>query len=93
MLKWIDEVEEARKNRKDGLKVNNFEDDLLKKNNISKVSVHRDTPITAIKGTLRDRKLSLSFITGIGNIEKTSSPAGEKAATVKEKKPSDKKDT
>lgn len=39
-LKWIDETDKERKGKKDGLKANDFQNDLLKKQNILKVNSH-----------------------------------------------------
>ena len=59
-LKWIDEVDITRAGKKDGLKVNDFKDDLLKKKDVAKIEIHRSKSAGAIKGTLRDRHLSLA---------------------------------
>ena len=40
-LKWIDETDKDRKGKKDGLRANDFQNDLLKKKNIIKVTIHR----------------------------------------------------
>ena len=40
-IKWIDEVEKDRAGKKEGLKINDFKDDLLKKNKIEKIEIHR----------------------------------------------------
>ena len=69
-MKWIDDLETERKGRKDALKGNDFQNDLLKKPEIFKVDNHSKER-TQVRGTLRDRKLSLSFITGVKNMDKT----------------------
>ena len=76
MIKWIDEVEKERAGKKEGLKVNDFKDDLLKKKKIEKVEVHRQKSTGSIRGTLRDRKFSLSFITGVDQMDKHALFAG-----------------
>jgi hypothetical protein len=67
-LKWIDENDRERKGKKDGLRANDFQNDLLKKQSIEKVNVHWIKQKSEIQGTLRDRFFPLSVITGVHNI-------------------------
>lgn len=64
-IRWIDEVEKERAGRRDGLKLNDFKDDLLRKKKIEKIDNHRSKSSASIRGTLKDRKFSLAFITGV----------------------------
>lgn len=40
-IRWIDEIEKDRAGKKDGLKLNDFKDDLLRKKKIEKIEIHR----------------------------------------------------
>ena len=59
-LKWIDEVDITRQGKKNGLRMNNFDNDLLNIKVVKKVEVHRTKSADKVKGTLRDRGLTLA---------------------------------
>ncbi len=58
-LKWIDE-ENPNTRKKDELRENDFKDDLLKKDVIQKVEVHRKTKIEDVKKSLKDKRFTLA---------------------------------
>ena len=64
-IRWIDEIEKERAGKREGLKINDFKDDLLRKKKIEKIDIHRSKSAANIRGTLKDRKFSLAFITGV----------------------------
>ena len=64
-LKWLDKAQ------KDGQLKNLINDtDLLKKKEVSKVKEHHEKTKDDIVKSLRDKKLTMSQITGIKNYEK-----------------------
>ena len=69
-LKWIDEVDITRQGKKNGLRINNFDNDLLNKKEIKKIDIHRSKSADKVKGTLRDRNLTLAQITGVKHMDK-----------------------
>lgn len=74
MLKWVDEVEQGKSiKRNDSLK------DLLKKETVEKIQNHRER--SEVKGTLRDRGLTIQDITGVKDFGK--------AKAIEEEKPAD----
>jgi hypothetical protein len=40
-LKWIDDVDQSRKGKKDGLRANDLENDLLNKKDVPRVDTHK----------------------------------------------------
>ena len=50
--------------------MNDFKDDLLKKKKIDKIEIHRQKQAANIRGTLKDRKFTLAFITGVESMDK-----------------------
>ncbi len=65
-LKWIDEVD---KNKPDGLRVNSFEEDLLRKKDPPKIKIHYEKSKEDVKNSLRPRNLTMAQITGVKNYE------------------------
>jgi len=59
LLKWIDDVEQNRKGKKEGLRLNDFENDLLKKKEISNIEIHRNVAHNEVTNTLRKKNLTL----------------------------------
>lgn len=68
-LKWIDDVDQSRKGKKEGLRANEFEQDLLRKKEVGKIETHRSICNSEVTKTLRKRNLSLQQITGVRNIQ------------------------
>ena len=63
-IKWIDEANPDTRKKND-LKENDFKDDLLKKEKIHKIEIHRNKDPETVKKSLKDRKFTLSQITGV----------------------------
>mmetsp|Transcript_34663 Transcript_34663/g.53068 ORF Transcript_34663/g.53068 Transcript_34663/m.53068 type:complete len:96 (+) Transcript_34663:781-1068(+) len=76
-LKWVDEVDKTKQG-KDGLRVNNFEEDLLRKKELVKIRTHYDKSSKDVKNSLRPRNLTMSQITGVKNYETTNLHANPK---------------
>lgn len=58
-LKWIDDVDQSRKGKKEGLRLNDLDNDLLKKKEVSKIENHRHKLHSDITNNLRKRSFSL----------------------------------
>lgn len=58
-LKWIDDVEQHRRGKKEGLRANNFDGDLLKQKEIIKVEIHHRKTHVDVVNSLRKRSFSL----------------------------------
>lgn len=89
ILKWIDDVDQSRRGKKEGLRTNQFDNDLLRKKEVSKVDTHRNICNSDVTKTLRKRSLSLQQITGVRNIQLLPrSESGRTQSKFNSKKPS-----
>lgn len=59
LLKWVDEIDHSRKGKKEGLRTNDFENDLLRKKEVRKIETHRYISHSDITNSLRKRSFSL----------------------------------
>lgn len=63
-------MDTVRQGKKNGLRINNFDNDLLNKKEVKKIEIHRSKSVDKVKGALRDRNLTLAQITGVKHMDK-----------------------